>query len=197
MSVIYKIYCKDPNIKDCYVGSTNDLKARKRQHKTVCNNSNDKSYTFKIYEFIRANSGFENFDFIILEQFENIMTKKDLLKIEGQYIKNNNATLNSQIAGRTKKEYYDDNKKELYKNAKIYREQNKEKIVEYRKQYREENKTKLKEDNKVKYEKNKEQISEKNKVKIICEFCKSLINKSSLKRHQQSKKCIECKNNIL
>jgi hypothetical protein len=151
MSVIYKIYCKDENIKDSYVGSTNYYDKRKMNHKTACNNSNDKSYNFKVYDFIRVNGGFENFDFIILEQFETIINKNDLLKIEGQYIKNNNATLNCRVAGRTKKIYY---------------------------------------------ENTKEQLLEKRKEKIICEFCKSLIRKYELKRHQQSKKCIECKNNI-
>ena len=166
MSVIYKIYCKDENIKDCYVGSTNNYNKRKIQHKYCCNNINSDRHHLKVYEFIRANGGFENFDFIILEQLENIMTKKDLLKIEGQYIKNNNATLNYIIAGRTDQEYYQDNKKQIAENGKKWRQ------------------------------KNIQQLIEREKIKVECEFCKSLIRKNNLKRHQQSKKCIECKNNI-
>jgi len=212
MSVIYNIFCKDENIKDCYIGSTNDLHRRKLNHKSTCNNINSDRYNIKLYNFIRANGGFENFDFIILEQFENKMIKQDLLKIEGQYIKNNNATLNCIIAGRTKKEWREINKKQLVEKMKIYSEKNKEQLAEYRKKYRQENQKKMKEKDKIKYEKYKEKILEQKKVKyeqnkieinerrkekVECEFCKSLITKQHLKRHRQSKKCIECKNNIL
>lgn len=227
MSVIYKIYCKDENIKDCYIGSTNNLTKRKRQHKYTYDNINIKNCNLKLYTFIRANGGFENFDFIILEQFNTIIDKQDLFKIEGQYIKNNNSTLNCRLAGRTVKEYYQDNKQKLLEDSKKYyednkseilekvnnyRKDNKTEIIERKKKYYEQNKEQINEKRKVKYEKNKEQlvekrkqyyeenkekISEKGKVKVICEFCKSLINKSQLKRHQRTKKCIECKNNIL
>ena len=175
MSLIYKIYCKDENIKDCYVGSTNDLNRRKWAHKSNCNNINSKRHYLKVYQFIRANGGFENFDFIILEQFENKMIKQDLFKIEGSYIKNNNATLNCLVAGRTEQEYYDDNKEQISEQKKIKYEKNKEKILEYYKQ---------------KYEDNKEKLKEK----VICEFCKSLIRKDCLKRHQQSIKCLKIQN---
>ena len=206
MSVIYKIYCKDENIKDCYIGSTNNLKNRKWKHKSDCNNINSKNYNFKVYVFIRANDGWDNFDFIILEQFENIMTKKDLLKIEGQYIKNNNTTLNYIIAGRTLDEYkednktiikekrkknYEENKEKLLEKQKIYREKHKTEILKKQKIYRENNKTKIAETDKKNYEENKEKILEKQKEKIECEFCKSLIRKIGLKRHQRTKKCIK------
>ena len=36
-SVIYKIECNDINIKECYIGSTRDFLARKRDHKYFCN----------------------------------------------------------------------------------------------------------------------------------------------------------------
>tara|TARA_R110002020_G_scaffold128969_1_gene288991 strand:+ start:1452 stop:2069 length:618 start_codon:yes stop_codon:yes gene_type:complete len=201
MSLIYKIYCKDENIKECYVGSTNNLHKRKIKHKSDCNNLSCKSYNLKVYQFIRSNGGWDNFDFMILEQFENIMTKQDLLKIEGQYIKNNNTTLNSQIASRTKKEYkeeniikiqeykqeyYKKNKEKLLEQKKIYRQDNKEKFSEYRKN----NKEKQNEYNKQYYE----NIKEKLKEKVECEFCKSLIRKDGLKRHQRSKKCLKVQN---
>jgi len=37
-STIYKIVCKDVNIKDCYVGSTTNFNRRKQEHKYNCNN---------------------------------------------------------------------------------------------------------------------------------------------------------------
>ena len=165
MSVIYKIYCKNENIKDCYVGSTNDLIRRKWTHKCKCNNINSDRYNIKLYTFIRANGGFENFDFIILEQFNTIIDKQDLFKIEGQYIKNNNSTLNCRLAGRTVKEYYQDNKQKLLEDSKKYYEDNKSEILEKVNNYRKDNKTEIIERKKKYYEQNKEQINEKRKVK--------------------------------
>jgi len=220
MSVIYKIYCKDENIKDCYVGSTNDLHKRKNEHKNKCNNSNSKEYNYKVYEFIRANGGFENFDFMILEQFENKMIKQDLLKIEGQYIKNNNTTLNSNVAGRTVKDYKEENKEKMQKYHKEYYEENKKNILEYAKNYREDNKKQINEkkkanyeDNKEKilekqkeyyqknkekrkeyYEDNKQQINEKRKEKVECIYCKALITNCNILRHQRTIKCLSFQN---
>jgi len=179
MSVIYKIYCKDPNIKDCYIGSTKLLNRRKTNHKSNYNNINSPNYNDKVYKFIRANGGFTNFDFEILETFETIINKTDLLKIEGQYIKTNNATLNMDLAGRTLKEYYQDNKKKKLEYAKKYRADNKEKIQEYKQKY-----------NKVNYEKNKEKLTEK----VECIFCKSLITYGNIGRHQQTEKCKKIQN---
>jgi len=190
MSLIYKIYCKDENIKDCYVGSTNNLNKRKRTHKHCCNNINSKNHNLKLYIFIKAKVGFENFDFIILEQFENIMIKQDLLKIEGSYIKNNNSTLNSDISGRTLKQYYIDNKEKINEYNNQYRQDNKKKLLEYHQKYRQDNKEKRK----IYYKQKYEDIKEKLKEKVQCEFCKSLIRKDGLKRHQKTEKCLKVQN---
>jgi len=205
MSVIYKIYCKDENIKDCYIGSTNDLHKRKIIHKSDCNNLSCKSYNLKVYQFIRANGGFENFDFQILEQFENIMTKKDLFKIEGQYINNNNCTLNSYVAGRTskdykeeniikiqeyKQEYYQDNKKEIKEKSKQYRIKNKQEVKDTLCNWYKANKTKHNQTSHLYYLQNKEKLKEK----VECIYCKALITKYSLRAHQNRKKCLSFQN---
>jgi len=168
MSVIYKIYCLDENIKDCYIGSTNDLITRKRAHKKCCNNINNNRHNLNVYKFIRANGGWENFDFMILEQFETIINKNELLKIERKYIEKKNSTLNTYIPLRTKKDTY-------LKNE-IWRKNNMEKCKETRKNYR---------------EKNREVIYLKQKQKIECEYCKSFISKQNILRHHKSKKCLD------
>lgn len=61
---IYMIKCKDPSIKDFYIGSTSDLKNRMNQHKTDCKRS-----TLKLYRFIREHGGWNNWEFITL--YEN------------------------------------------------------------------------------------------------------------------------------
>ena len=110
---IYKICCKDANIKDEYIGHTTDIIRRKSQHKNVCNNSNSKDYISYIYQFIRANGGFENWDFIVIEEYpcENVFQAK--LR-ERYWIENSNSTLNRCIPTRTIKEYQQNS--DEYKN---------------------------------------------------------------------------------
>jgi len=75
--VIYRIYCKDGGINECYIGSTMNFKIRKRSHVNKCKDVNGREYNKKIYQTIRDNGGIENFDFEILETLE--ACNKDLL----------------------------------------------------------------------------------------------------------------------
>ena len=58
-TIIYKIYCKDININDIYIGHTTSYIKRKYTHKINCKNLNNK---LKIYNTIRENGGWENWD---------------------------------------------------------------------------------------------------------------------------------------
>ena len=62
---IYKIVCKDENVKDLYVGRTCDITRRKYQHKHNCNNKK-KSY---LYSCINLNGGWMNWEFVVIEQY--------------------------------------------------------------------------------------------------------------------------------
>ena len=67
-TIIYKIYCKDEKIKECYIGRTENFKSRFSQHRGTCNG---KFITYhngitiegvykkrsKLYNFIRINGG--------------------------------------------------------------------------------------------------------------------------------------------
>jgi hypothetical protein len=217
-TVLYKIVCKDINITDCYVGHTINFDNRKSKHKSDCNNEKTFCYNFKLYQFIRANGGFENFEIIKIEDYPCNDIYEAVIK-EGYFIKELKATLNMKIAGRTNKEYRKDNKellsekdKEYYKNnkelilekAKEYHKLNKNKKIQYDKQYCENNKEKIAKRNKKYFENNKEKnaekqkeyyknnkelISEKNKEKITCE-CGCIIRKNGLLEHLKSKKHI-------
>ena len=102
---IYKIVCKDENVKEFYIGSTYNLTARIGNHK-----SNSKKSNFKLYKYIRDNGGWLNFNLIILETFECEAKNRDKEAKEEEYIRNFNPTLNTNHPKRTKKEYYNDNK---------------------------------------------------------------------------------------
>ena len=90
---IYKIVCKDENIKDCYVGSTKDFNKRIIQHKNSYYTDNQNS-NCNIYKFMFNNKGFENFNFEVIETLlcEN---KNEALIRERYWIENLNASLNS------------------------------------------------------------------------------------------------------
>ena len=67
---IYKLVCKDINIIKIYVGHSTNWVQRKSNHKTNCNNSKSKKYNFFVYQFIRENGGWDNFDMILIEEYE-------------------------------------------------------------------------------------------------------------------------------
>jgi len=137
-SVIYKLYCKDDNIDDFYIGSSKNIKNRKRSHKSRCKTKNKQ---LKLYNFINNNGGYNNFDYEILEKV-NCNNKLDLLKKERHYIELLKPSLNIKIPSMDRKE-----------RRKIYKQQNKDKIKEKKKEY---------------YENNKDKINEKRKIKIKC-----------------------------
>ena len=66
---MYRLVCKDISIIDTYVGHTTNWINRKSAHKSRCNNENDKVYNLKIYQTIRANGGWVNWDMILIEDY--------------------------------------------------------------------------------------------------------------------------------
>ncbi len=135
---VYKLCCIDPEIKEIYVGSTKNLRVRKNQHKTRCNNENDKKYTYSVYQFIRANGGFSNWDVIQLERVE-FNTKYELHAKERHYIETLNASLNKVIPTRTDTQWREDNKEKIKGQIQEYQKKNKEKIKQYKRQHYENN----------------------------------------------------------
>tara|TARA_R110002020_G_scaffold173645_1_gene364569 strand:+ start:8893 stop:9513 length:621 start_codon:yes stop_codon:yes gene_type:complete len=188
--LIYKLCCKDTLIEDIYIGSTTNFKIRKSSHKSICNRVNAKHHNCKVYQVIRENGGFENWDMILI-QYYSCNTKKELEAKEREYIEKFKSTLNSSIPNRKKgessKAYYTNNIEKIKK----YYENTKDKVSEKQKIYRENNKSKLKQQLKEYYEKNKPEIREKQKIKIECEYCKSVLRKADLNRHRKTKKCLK------
>jgi hypothetical protein len=203
-TIIYKIVCKDVNITECYVGQTTDFKSRKKEHKSTCNNINDKNYTIYIYQFIRGHNGWTNWDMVEIEKY-NATDKLDAKKRERYWIEQLQATLNKQLPTRTGQEYYEEHKDKIKEYRKEYYELNKDKILEcqkeYSKEYYEKNKDKIKEikstyreQNKDKIKENSKEYREKNRDKIkeqINCICGVVCSKNNLKRHERTNKHIE------
>lgn len=90
-TIIYKIYCKDETIKDLYVGHTTNFIQRKYIHKQACNNLDNK---LKIYNAIRFNGGWENWDMVEIAKYNCKDATEARIK-EHQHYNELNASLNS------------------------------------------------------------------------------------------------------
>jgi hypothetical protein len=111
-TIIYKICCKNLNIIELYVGHTTDMRRRKNSHKSNCNNEKTKDYNLNVYQFIRNNGGWDNWDMIEIERFEAI-DGNDARKKERYYIETLKATLNITIPTQTIKEWHEENKENI------------------------------------------------------------------------------------
>ena len=166
-TIIYKIVCNDLTVKGCYVGHTTDMTKRKCEHKSVCHNEKSKKYNRKIYQIIRANGGWDNWNMVLVEKFP-CKDNHEACKREREVYEELDAKMNMVIPYLTQEEY-NQNCKEYRKQ---YREDHKEKIKEYKKQYWQERK------------------AEKNE-KIECEFCAKLLSKQNMYRHHTTCKSKE------
>ena len=139
---MYKLVCKDVDATEVYVGSSTSLRNRRACHKSRCNNKNDKCYNFPVYQYIRENGGWQNWDLLPIERVE-FDFRFELQDRERHHIEALHATLNSKVPNRNKAEYYQDNKEEIKAQKKEYRQNHKEEIKARNKQYRQDNKEEI------------------------------------------------------
>lgn len=159
---IYKICCNDSSCADFYIGSTQNVRLRKSQHKQSCINESNKKHNLLIYTKIREYGGWGNWRMVVIEEMPNTTHIQAKIR-EEHYRVELQATLNMCSA------YSGLSYNELPKN-------------EYQKAYQEKNKDTLGEQKKAYYEKNKDKINET----IVCS-CGNTILKRSLKRHLTTK----------
>ena len=127
---IYTVRCKTDDTL-IYVGcTTQSLCERMAKHKY----DSTKRPNICFYQYV------DDWDNWYIELFENFPcnSKEELNKREGEIIREI-GTVNKQIAGRTKKEYYEDNKDKMKQHYKEYQEKNKDMIAEKNKKYRQDN----------------------------------------------------------
>tara|TARA_R110000803_G_scaffold185182_1_gene247549 strand:+ start:64 stop:603 length:540 start_codon:yes stop_codon:yes gene_type:complete len=162
-TIIYKIYCKDKNIKEVYIGSTTNFTQRKNGHKTKCTNPKDRYHNQYKYKFIRENGGWDNWIMEILEKV-NCKDKKEKHFNERKWYDKFTLTLNSDVPNRDNKEWKKDNRDRINKLRREWYKKNSHKNKEY-------------------FQKNKHKL--KRYKKVICE-CGFETMFQNLKRHQES-----------
>jgi len=175
-----KIYCiRSPNTDLIYIGATcQQLSTRMCEHRR--NFKQGGTITSKVI------IGFGDAYIELIENYP-CNNKEELDKKEGELIRTTDNCCNKLIAGRTRNEYYVDNKESILEKVKDYYQTNKEAILEQKKKYYEDNKEVIAEKDKLRYEANKETIAEKGKVKVVCE-CGSEVRKYEMARHIKTQK---------
>ena len=206
-----KIYKILNNIDDeIYIGST----IKTLSQRMACHRGHVKSRQHLPLYKSMVELGVEHF---YIELIENCPCNDvyELRAREGHFIREI-GTLNKLIAGRTQKQYKEDNydkikqymednkehrnelsKKHYETNKEKYHqwylkyyEEHKEQYKEYDKQYRENNKEHIKENKKQYYENNKEHIQQHRHENITCNICGCQVIRQGMARHQKTNKCI-------
>jgi hypothetical protein len=93
-TIFYKIFCKDPAIKELYVGLTTNFVQRRHAHKQSCKNEKASNHNCKLYNTIRNAGGWDNWQMEIIA-FHNCKDSYDARKMEQEYFETLGATLNS------------------------------------------------------------------------------------------------------
>jgi len=187
--LIYVIRCRTDSTL-IYVGSTTQSLARRwGLHKV--NSRTEKQKNRLIYKTING-----NWKDWYIELFEECPceNKEQLNRREGEIIRLI-GNLNSRIEGRTKQEYYQDNREKIIEAVKEYSINNKEARKEYRQNHQEE----IKERKKIYREEHKEEISAKRIAYYHEVQCKDkeyirMKNRENYAKRQAKKKQIEALN---
>jgi len=166
---IYSITSND-SPEDIYVGHTIDFEKRKNKHISVCNNPTANGYNIKLYQTIRDNGGFDNWNMDIIYHYKDCKNRRDAQVMEQVFIEKLNANLNmvrshldEEVKKEENKKYREENKEKISERMKKYREENKEYLLQKANEYAIIHKDKIRERQKKYYEENKEKKSERYK----------------------------------
>lgn len=151
---LYKIvYLLDDS--QCYVGATKDLTVRMASHK-----EESKTKTNKLYTFVNANGGWDNFDFELLEEVIDI-SKEQRYELEREWFDKISPTLNTQKPN------------QMFGVG----------VVEYKKQWCVENQDRIKIERADYYQTNKPQIQQYREQSWQCSDCEAVLTIQHKARH--------------
>jgi len=125
LGAIYKIYSKDENDKNFYIGSTRNLKNRINNHIKACNNNSNRP----VYNYIRNHGGIDNFVFEPI--IRSNLDREKLRDMEEHFFRSLKPTLNRYHPKRDRQTYALENKERISKTTKKYYAKNSEKIKKH------------------------------------------------------------------
>lgn len=151
-TVMYKIVPKDLNSNLIYVGHTTNFRKRKSQHKENCNNLHYERSNLKVYQIIRDNGGWDEWEMIKIEKFP-CNDGNEAKYRERQLMEEFNANLNvyKSIVS----------KEEAKLRDKLHRQQNRDAINLTRQKWREKNREVLNAQSLEYRKKNRDKINER------------------------------------
>jgi hypothetical protein len=190
--IVYKLCCLDTSVLEVYVGSTICFNKRKAAHKCHCTTPGHRHSHIRVYQFIRENGGWDNWQMVQIEAYA-ATSKRDLESRERDCMERFSVTLNTILPARreetvaeARKARYQANKAYVSEQHKVYYQENRAAISEQQKVYYQENRAAISE-----YRKNWYQEKKKKKKmpceKVTCD-CGSIFNRSSVTRHNKTKK---------
>jgi hypothetical protein len=188
-SCVYQICCRDPDIREIYVGSTIDLVKRRAQHKGNCNSPNNGKHNYPVYQYIRNNGGWENWEVV---QIEKVVceTGQDLCQREREVFERLQPTLN---ACRPKVSQ-EETKERCAATTKAWQAANPERVKATKKAWCEANSERRNAMTKAWIEANPERHKANCKAcaskRVVCEHCDKEFRRDGLKRHRKTKKCL-------
>lgn len=158
-SKIYKIESNQgPKV---YIGSTTKqyLSQRMDKHRSAYKQWKDGKVNKVMAYDLFDEYGIENCSIVLIESFQ-CNSKDELRAREGHHIKSNEC-VNKYIAGRSQKQWIEDNIDHYKERHRQYYEDNKEELIAYKKQWRNENKARLSEKHRKWREEHKDEVNAK------------------------------------
>ena len=180
---IYKL--TSPQTDKVYIGSTSQtLHARLADHR--------KDYTRYIngkIAHLRSCDIMHYGDIQIELMFEGLVDHIHILnQMEGEFIQSDPNCVNAQVAGRSSKEYYDQNVEHILNYKKRYRSEHKELTAEINHRCYERTRDKILSQKKEYYKQNLEAIHDRRRVILTCEACGSNYQRGNTSQHLKSQK---------
>ena len=153
---------------EIYIGSTTQILCKRMSdHRRAYQQYlNEKMNYITSYKLVQHSDAF--IELLFEGEFESVDALK---KKEGEYIRSMEC-VNKLVAGRTPKEWREENREKLSEQKKQYYEDNREEKLENANQY---------------YKQNKESIKDKHKLKFTC-ACGAVTRMCDKSRHERSKK---------
>ena len=181
---IYLIFDED-HPEQFYIGSTyyDDIKERLAVHRSTSKNPVWKGML--LYKYVNQIGSWDRMKIVLIKDIQREITIQELRTYEGSYIKLLTPPLNKNIAGRSHKQYLNDNKDIIKEQVKKYQIEHKDIIKEQHKKYQ------------IQYVIDHiEKIKERQNKKFDCVVCNGSFTYSHKLKHLKSLKHINAMKQI-